>query len=479
MANLIVRPSAWNQIPADQRELYQRQWQLLTQLLDEHKEWQAKKAAAAPGSPEFKKASKKVSNYPRWIADALQAPPETFADIDLSRGKAGPDLHDMARRLMGKSTSTGGTMHHITAIMQTQGAWKGLNMAGIYEQNQRLKELGIALGTQDPNLVEVPNTKHQLHMDKHATTSAGKTDWANKPWRVEDTKDWASIEARVEAIRQSDAASRAANTASEATDWAKEYRQRLSEPVRLVYGEEIAQKFAAGQADPLLRNPVINQLGIDLNTELNKQGIITPDGSLDAKAFNQIQADVASGSPSTAKSKRLLKIVEQGRDVIANNPLKIGAASYLAGSLLPKAAQALPFAGSGIEAAMGPSNQASYEKEIQENPDDKLLPIAKHASWWGQQSAGASLAGMTAMGTGASLMMNPDTFGAGVATTLGGLAISAPAETVNLTANATELGIQGIRQGVKWWNNTKERAEEIKQEQSTAKQLSVGFAGAT
>ena len=470
MANLIVRPAAWNQIPADQREIYQRQWQMLTQAIDEHKAWQAKKAAATPGSPEFKKASKKVSDYPRWISDILQAPPETFADIDLSRGKVGPDVHDAARRIMKKSTSTGGTMHHITAIMQTQGAWKGLNMAGVYEMNERLKELGIVLGTQDPNLVEVPNTKHQLHMDKHATTDAGKTDWANKPWRVEDTKDWASIEARVEAIRKSDEASRAAHNASEATDWAKAYRERLAEPARIFYGEEVGQQFKAGLADPGVRNPVVSQAGIELGTELNKQGLITSEGVTNKAALKAVHEQVTSGDTSEAGAKRLLKILNK------NKPLLGGAAVASTLSLLPRAVKAAPFVGTGYEAATHDATQKAHDLKIAQNPDDLGQKAQKYADWWGGKTAQASLTGMGMTAAGAKMMFNENLWGAGLATTAAGLGITAVSETANLGAGLTSLAISGARGVGDMWNRSSQKAEQIKQEQSTAKQLSVGFA---
>ena len=416
MANAIVQPSFWSQLPKADREVYKIQWQLLTQAIDEQKDWLAKKAAAPKGSEEFKKASKKASNYSRWIADILQAPPETFAGIDMSRGKVGPDVHDLARRIMKQSTSTGGTMHHITAIMQTVGASKGLGMLGVWERDQRLKELGIALGTQDPNLVEVDSTTSDLHKGMHAQTEAGKTDWANKPWTIKDTKDWKSIEARVKAIQESSNLSRAAQSAVEQTEAAKAYRERLASTISEIYGEDVGKVFMAGQADPSLRDAGINELGIKLNTELNRQGVITPQGELDEKAFSNITTDIRNGSPSTANSKRLLKIVQQGREFLSNpqNLLKAGVgAATLATALKPGRVDAAQ--------ALTPEVVDKYHNE----------------GWWsGSKELGINGAKEVANGLPSVL-------------TIGGLTTLAPATTgAVLTAGAPVLGGLAIAGGV-------------------------------
>ena len=110
------------------------------------------------------------------------------------------------------------------------------------------------------------------------------------------------------------------------------------------------------------------------------------------------------------------------------------------------------------------ANQRQREEEIAANPNDPTLKINKHLDWWSGQADRVTLAGagLTATGYGAPL----------------GIPMMVAGEAASLATGAPSLAIDAGRAGVKWWNNTKEKAEEIKQEQSTAKQLSVGFAGA-
>ena len=465
MAAISVKPPGWGEIPKAQRAAYEAQWALLGQTLDEFKKWKEVKEGLTKGTDEYKRAARKVNNYPRWIADILQAPPETFLGVDLSRGKAGPDVHDIARRIMKHSTSTGGTMHHITAILQTQAAFKGLNVGGLANLNERLKDLGIALGTTDANLVEVPSTADELHKRKHGLTATNNTDWANKSWRVEDTKSWDSIADRVKAIQASASKSMGAHVLSETSDYAKQYRNNQAQYLTEIFGEDFGRLYKAGLVAPDQRITEVQNLGHGVNRQL---GLNNMGEAIDPKATAQIVQEVKSGNPITRQGKKILKLVNENK-----KGLLIGGA---AGSMLiPSLVKAAPVAGTAYEAATHDETQKAHDLKIAQNPNDMGQKAQKWADWFGGKTAQTSLAGMGMTAAGAKLMMNPKTFDTGFVTTAAGLGVTGVSETLNLGAGLTSLSIQGARGVGNWWENQKKKAEQTRQEQKTASQLSVGF----
>ena len=459
MAAISVKPPGWGEIPKAQRAAYEAQWALLGQTIDEFKKWKEVKEGLTKGTDEYKKAARKVNNYPRWIADILQAPPETFLGVDLSRGKAGPDVHDIARRIMKHSTSTGGTMHHITAILQTQAALKGLNVGGLANLNERLKDLGIALGTTDANLVEVPSTADELHKRKHGLTATGSTDWANKSWRVDDTKSWDSIADRVKAIQESASKSMGAHVLSETSEYAKQYRDNQAKYLTEIFGEDFGRLYKAGLVAPDQRIKEIQNLGHGVNRQL---GLDNTGLAIDPKTTAGLVEEVKSGNPITRQGKKLLKFVNEN-----SQGLKIGGGAA-ALSLLPTVVRATPVVGTAYEAATHDETQKAHDLKIAQNPDDIGQKVQKWSDWFGGQTAKASLTGMGITAAGAKMMgsslVNPSEesfsmLGAGIATTAAGLGITAVSETANLGAGLTSLGIGATRAVVDATNNRGPRGD--------------------
>ena len=326
MANLIVQPEGWGNVPKELREAYKAQFTLLQTLIKEKNEFGAAMNAAPKGSEARRKAAKKFVNYNRWIGDVLQAPPDTFAGIDPTGPKRGELVHSWARKHMRNLTldnrpakQGGGTMHHLIPIMQTKGAFEGLNLGGIAELNQMLRDLNIWLATAPQNLGEVDDVVHRM---VHSESPTGGVDYSNKDLKLGDMTG-ASLKERVDAITKSWEGGRSLWFGAENSPEMREMRERIFEPIRAIYGEDsdYVKRFEAGILDPYKRDIDVNTNARETLKILEKEGGLDPTTRMPNEVGDQIILDSQQKAPQTKAGMKLRNKILLGTALTAGSIL--------------------------------------------------------------------------------------------------------------------------------------------------------------